>query len=46
MTAGRDAGAIVQGFLTGGVSGDLTALVLGFLKAKLAASSSYLVSDP
>jgi hypothetical protein len=35
-TAGLDLGTIVQGFLTGGVSGGLTALVLGYLKAKLA----------
>jgi hypothetical protein len=36
-TAGLDLGTIVQGFLTGGVSGGPTVLVLGFLKAKLAA---------
>ena len=32
-----DIGMIVQGFLTGGVSGGLTALVLGFIKSKMAA---------
>lgn len=34
--SGLDVNAIVQGFATGGISGALTALVLGFLKSKLA----------
>ena len=34
--SGMDVGSIVSAFLTGGVSGGLTALVVGFLKAKLA----------
>src|SRR5262245_13098915 len=34
--SGLDIGSIVSAFLTGGVSGGLTALVVGFLKAKLA----------
>jgi hypothetical protein len=34
--SGLDINAIVSSFLTGGVSGSLTALVLGFVKAKLA----------
>jgi hypothetical protein len=34
--SGMDIGSIVSSFLTGGVSGGLTALVIGFLKAKLA----------
>jgi len=34
--SGLDIGAIVSAFLTGGVSGGLTALVIGFLKAKMA----------
>jgi hypothetical protein len=34
--SGLDVGAIVQGFATGGVSGALTALVLGFVKSKFA----------
>src|SRR5262245_6912772 len=34
--SGLDIGTIVSAFLTGGVSGGLTALVIGFLKAKLA----------
>jgi hypothetical protein len=33
--SGLDIGTIVSGFVTGGVSGGLTALVLGFLKSKL-----------
>ena len=35
-TSGLDIGSIVSAFLTGGVSGGLTALVIGFLKAKMA----------
>jgi hypothetical protein len=35
--SGLDIGTIVSAFLTGGVSGGLTALVVGFLKSKLAA---------
>ena len=34
--SGMDIGSIVSAFLTGGVSGGLTALVVGFLKAKMA----------
>jgi len=34
--SGLDIGTIVSAFLTGGVSGGLTALVVGFLKSKLA----------
>jgi hypothetical protein len=34
--SGLDIGAIVSAFLTGGVSGGLTALVIGFLKTKIA----------
>ena len=34
--AGLDVGAIVSGFATGGVSGALTTLVLGWIKAKMA----------
>jgi hypothetical protein len=34
--SGLDIGSIVSAFLTGGVSGGLTALVVGFLKAKMA----------
>ena len=34
--SGLDIGSIVSAFLTGGVSGGATALVVGFLKAKLA----------
>jgi len=34
--SGMDLGSIVSAFLTGGVSGGVTALVVGFLKAKLA----------
>jgi ABC-type uncharacterized transport system permease subunit len=34
--SGLDIGSIVTAFLTGGVSGGLTALVVGFLKAKMA----------
>jgi hypothetical protein len=34
MSAGLDFAAIAQGFATGGVSGALTAAVLGFIKAK------------
>jgi hypothetical protein len=34
--SGMDIGSIVSAFLTGGVSGGVTALVVGFLKAKLA----------
>jgi hypothetical protein len=30
-------GSVVSAFLTGGVSGGLTALVIGFLKSKMAA---------
>lgn len=33
--SGLDVNTIVQGFATGGISGALTALVLGFLKSKL-----------
>ena len=35
--SGLDINAILAGFATGGVSGALTALVLGYLKAKMAA---------
>lgn len=35
--SGLDINAVVQGFATGGVSGALTALVLGFVKSKFAA---------
>ena len=35
-TSGIDVGTVVQRFLTGGVSGGITALVLGLLKAKFA----------
>jgi len=35
--SGLDINAVLQGFATGGVSGALTALVLAFLKAKMAA---------
>lgn len=35
--SGLDIGTIISAFATGGVSGGLTALVLGYLKAKLAA---------
>jgi hypothetical protein len=35
-TSGLDIGSIVSAFLTGGLSGGLTALVIGFLKAKMA----------
>lgn len=34
--SGLDLGSIVSAFLTGGVSGGVTALVVGFLKAKMA----------
>jgi hypothetical protein len=34
--SGLDIGSIVSAFLTGGVSGGLTALVVGYLKAKMA----------
>src|SRR5262249_59734761 len=34
--SGMDMGSIVSAFLTGGVSGGATALIVGFLKAKLA----------
>ena len=34
--SGLDINAIISGFATGGVSGALTALVLGFIKSKLA----------
>ena len=34
--SGLDIGSIVSAFLTGGVSGGLTALVVGFLKAMMA----------
>ena len=34
--SGLDVNAIISGFATGGVSGALTALVLGIVKAKLA----------
>jgi hypothetical protein len=33
--SGLDVGSIVSAFATGGVSGGITALVLGFLKSKL-----------
>jgi hypothetical protein len=33
--SGLDINTIVSGFLTGGVSGGLTALVIGFLKSRL-----------
>ena len=32
-----DIGSIVSAFATGGISGGLTALVIGFLKSKMAA---------
>lgn len=35
--SGLDIGTIISAFATGGVSGGLTALVLGYLKAKFAA---------
>ena len=35
--SGLDIGTIVSGFLTGGVSGGLTALVIGFLKSRFSA---------
>ena len=35
--SGMDISSIVSAFLTGGVSGGLTALVVGFLKAKMTA---------
>jgi hypothetical protein len=35
-TSGLDIGTIVSAFLTGGVSGGLTALVIGLIKSKLA----------
>jgi hypothetical protein len=35
-TAGMDIGTIVSAFMTGGVSGGVTALIIGFLRAKLA----------
>ena len=34
--SGLDIGTIVSAFVTGGVSGGVTALVIGFLKAKMA----------
>jgi len=34
--SGMDIGSIASAFLTGGVSGGLTALVVGFLKTKMA----------
>jgi hypothetical protein len=34
--SGLDIGAIVSAFVTGGVSGGLTALIVGFLKTKMA----------
>ena len=34
--SGLDIGSIVSAFLTGGVSGGVTALVIGYLKAKMA----------
>jgi hypothetical protein len=34
-TSGMDIGSVVSAFLTGGVSGGLTALVIGFLKTKM-----------
>lgn len=36
--SGLDFGTIVSAFATGGISGGLTALVLGYLKSKLAHS--------
>lgn len=36
-TSGLDIGTIISAFATGGISGGLTALVIGFLKAKFAA---------
>jgi uncharacterized membrane protein YeaQ/YmgE (transglycosylase-associated protein family) len=36
-TSGLDIGTIISAFATGGVSGGLTALVLGFVKSKMAA---------
>lgn len=35
--SGLDIQTIVQGFLTGGVSGGITALVIGFIKSKMTA---------
>jgi len=37
VASGLDINTIVSGFLTGGVSGGLTALVIGLLKSRLAA---------
>jgi hypothetical protein len=34
-TSGLDFGTVVSGFLTGGVSGGLTALVIAFIKSKM-----------
>ncbi len=35
-TSGLDIGTIISAFATGGISGGLTALVIGYLKTKLA----------
>ena len=35
--SGLDIGSVVSAFLTGGVSGGVTALVVGFLKSRMAA---------
>ena len=35
--SGLDIGAIISAFATGGIGGGLTALVIGFLKSKMAA---------
>src|SRR5262245_34323402 len=35
--SGLDMGSVVSAFLTGGVSGGVTALIVGFLKSRLAA---------
>jgi hypothetical protein len=34
--SGLDLGSIVSGFATGGISGGITAIIIGFLKAKMA----------
>ena len=34
--SGLDIGSVVSAFLTGGVSGGVTALIVGFLKSKMA----------
>ena len=35
--SGLDIGSVVSAFLTGGVSGGVTALIVGFLKSRMAA---------